>query len=85
MSTTCVHDHLGSAVTSVVDMGGTRVGPTIAHIDARILPPGYVRAENGLGGWHPDDGTVYQFDSRGVGVMAHDANACPNQACRGII
>ncbi len=83
MRVTCVHDHLTSAASAAALLpGAVLVTQHLTHVPSDVLPPGSVLANNGIGGWRPDDGSVYASDSRGVGVVCHDAATCPNPRCR---
>jgi hypothetical protein len=82
MNYTCVHDHLTSAASAAALLpGAVRVTQHLTHVPSDVLPPGSILAHNGIGGWRPDDGSVYAFDSRG-GVIGRDAATCPNPRCR---
>mgnify|MGYP001566966443 CR=1 FL=1 len=83
MKWVCVHHHMGSAVSAAMAMpGAVEASPEVAWVPADVLPPGSVLARNGSGGWRPDDGSVYGFDSRGIGATAHRREKCLNPLCR---
>lgn len=81
----CVHDHLTGAVACAMAMSGAvraSDGSHLAWVPSSVLPPGYVHPRNGVGGWCPDDGSVYQFDSSGAGCRSRRRGTCPHPTCQ---